>query len=251
MHRVILAAVIVLLVAAAVAWGPGLLQEPAASTAPSPAPSEAPPSPSPTAIPSPAPTARPTATPAPSPTVAPTAFVFTSNDGYSMTIPAGWTATAVGPNDVGLLLGLLGASNPDLASLVRNILDLTHARASMVGGDLRDASAAVPPNVTVLIQPSAGLPLGLVGTVVEQVVNRIPGITGSAGKATVSLPAGDAIRLDYQVRPSSGGAPISLRTFAVVSGSQTFLVTFGAGSDRFSNLQPTFDEMINSLRLGV
>ncbi len=166
-------------------------------------------------------------------------------------MPAGWTASAVGPDDIGLLLGLLGASNPDLATLVRNILDLTHARASMVGGDLRDSSAHVPPNVTVLIQPSAGLPLDLVGTVVEQLVNRIPGVTASATRAKVNLPSGDAIRMDYQVQPASGGGLISLRTFVIVKGDQTFLVTFTAGADLFPVQQPTFDEMVNSLRFGV
>jgi len=166
-------------------------------------------------------------------------------------MPAGWTATAVGPDDVGLLLTLLGASNPDLATLVRNILDLTHARASMVGGDLRDSSARVPPNVTVLIQPSAGLPLDLVGIVVEQLVNRVPGVTGTATKAKVNLPSGDAIRMDYQVQPAGGGGLISLRTFVIVKGDQTFLVTFTAGADLFSAQQPTFDEMVNSLRFGI
>ena len=166
-------------------------------------------------------------------------------------MPAGWNATAVGPNDIELLLTLLGASNPDLATLVRNILDLTHARASMVGGDLRDSSARVPPNVTVLIQPSAGLPLDLVGTVVEQLVNRIPGVTASAAKAKGEPAVGDAIRMDYQVQPAGGGGLISLRTFVIVQGSQTFLVTFTAGSDLFSAQQPTFDEMVNSLRFGV
>ncbi len=168
-----------------------------------------------------------------------------------MTMPAGWTATAVGPDDIGLLLGLLGASNPDLANLVRNILDLTHARASMVGGDLRDSTAHVPPNVTILIQPSAGLPLGLVGTVMEALVNRIPGVTGSPVKANVNLPSGDAIRMDYQVQPAGGGGLIGLRTFVIVKGDQTYLVTFTAGADFFSAQQPTFDEMVNSLRFGV
>jgi hypothetical protein len=103
----------------------------------------------------------------------------------------------------------------------------------------------------VLIQPSAGLPLDLVGTVVEQLVNRIPGVTASATKAKVNLPSGDAIRMDYQVQPAGGGALISLRTFVIVKGDQTYLVTFTAGADLFSAQQPTFDEMVNSLRFGV
>jgi hypothetical protein len=121
----------------------------------------------------------------------------------------------------------------------------------MVGGDLRDSSARLPPNVTVLIQPTGGLPLDLVGTVVEQLVNRIPGTTGSAIKTKVNLPSGDAIRFDYQVQPAGGGALISLRTFVCLSGNQAFLVTFTAGSDHFSDQQPTFDEMVNSLRFGT
>lgn len=173
--------------------------------------------------------------------------MFSNPDGYSMTMPAGWTAIAVGPDDMALLLNLLGTSSPDLASLVQNILDLTHGRPSMVGADLRDTSLAVPPNVTVLIQPSLGLSLDLVAPVVEQVVNRIPGVTGGSTNQKVTLPSGDAVRIDYQVQPASGGATISLRTFVIVRGSQTFLFTFTAASDRFADQQTTFDEMINSL----
>jgi hypothetical protein len=168
-----------------------------------------------------------------------------------MTMPGGWTATAVGPNDIEPLLNLLGASNPDLSNLVRNILDLTHARASMVGGNLRDTSVAVPPNVTVLIQPSGGLPLDFVGPVVEQLVKRIPGVIGSPVRDKVSLPFGDAIRMDYQVQPDGGGAPISLRTFVIVRGGQTFLFTFAASTDHFGDQVPTFDQMINSVQFSV
>ena len=133
---------------------------------------------------------------------------------------------------------------------MRNILNLTGARASMVGGDLHDASVSVPPNVTVLIQPSGGLPLGLVGPVLEQVVARIPGITGGVARQQVTLPTGDAMRLDYQVQPAGGGAPISLQTYAIVRGSNTFLVTFSTTSDHFPDEQSTFDSMINSLQFG-
>jgi hypothetical protein len=164
-----------------------------------------------------------------------------------MTMPAGWTATAIGPNEIGLLLTLLGTSNPDLADLVRNILDITQAQASMVGGDLREASGSVPPNVTVLIQPSGGLPLDFVGPIVEQLVKRIPGVVGSTSRVKVGLPSGDAIRVDYQVQPGNG-ALTTLRTFVIVRGSQTFLVTFGAASDRFADQEPTFNGMIDSLR---
>jgi hypothetical protein len=175
-------------------------------------------------------------------------LVFSSPDGYSLTLPGGWTATALGPNDVEPLLSLLGASNPDLGNLVRNILNLTHARASMVGGNLRDTSAAVPPNVTVLIQPSGGLPLDFVGPIVQQLVKQIPGVTGNPTRDKVSLPSGDAIRMDYQVQPDGGGALIGLRTYVIVRGSQTFLFTFTASADHVADQGPTFDQIIGSLQ---
>ena len=164
-----------------------------------------------------------------------------------MTVPAGWTALAVGPSDMGLLLNLLGNSNPDLAGLVQNILDLTHAQPSMIGADLRDTTIAVPPNVTVLIQPSGGLPLDIVAPIVEQLVNRIPGVVGGQSNQKVSLPSGDAVRIDYQVQPSGSATTMTLRTYVIVRGSQTFLFTFTAASDRVADQQATFDAMIQSL----
>jgi hypothetical protein len=163
-----------------------------------------------------------------------------------MTMPAGWTATPIGANEIDLLINLLGTSNPDLANLVRNILDLTGARPSMVGGDLRDLSVGVPPNVTVIIQPTGG-PVDLVGTIVEQLIKRIPGVVGNTVREKLTLPSGDAIRITYQVQPG-GGALTSLRTFVIVRGTQTFLVTFSASADRFPELESTFNGMIDSLR---
>lgn len=164
-----------------------------------------------------------------------------------MAMPGGWTALAVGTSDMGLLLNLLGSSSPDLAGLVQNILDLTHGQPSMVGGDLRDTSVAVPPNVTVLIQPSGGLPLDFVAPVVEQLVNRIPGVVGGQTNQKVNLPSGDAVSIDYQVQPAGSATTISLRTYVIVRGSRTFLFTFTAASDRLADQQATFDAMISSL----
>jgi hypothetical protein len=165
-----------------------------------------------------------------------------------MTMPPGWTALSIGANDTEAMLQLLGASNPDLASLVRGILDLTQARPSMAGASLRDLSGGVPPNVTVLIQPSGGLPVELVGPLVEQLVKRVPGLAGTPSRLSVSLPAGNAALIDYQVVPSSGGPATSLRTYVLVRGNDTFLVTFTVAADRVPEQQPIFDGMIDSLR---
>jgi hypothetical protein len=105
--------------------------------------------------------------------------------------------------------------------------------------------------VTVLIQPSSGLPLGFVSPVAEQFIRRIPGVTGDVTKTNMTVPAGQTVRFDYTVQPASGGTPVTLQTYLFVQGSNSYLVTFAASSDVFPASQPAFDAIIQSLRFGV
>jgi hypothetical protein len=164
-----------------------------------------------------------------------------------MTIPPLWSAVPLTAGDTDVLLGLLGANNPGLADTVRNTLNATGARPSMVGGQA--GVGGIPPNVTVLVQPSFGASLDLVGPLINQVVSHIPGIHGSPFKVRVNdLQAGPADELDYTVQPSEGSA-LTMRTYVFVHGQNTYLVSFGAASDQFQTALPIFEGMIHSLRL--
>jgi hypothetical protein len=81
---------------------------------------------------------------------------FHSSDGYSFLLPAGWSASEIDAVRNELLMNALHASDASTAMLVDRVLAITHARISMVGGDMHVVSnSASPPNVTVLQDPES------------------------------------------------------------------------------------------------
>lgn len=229
--------------------GPG----PTASGLPSPTRSAVR-TPSPTPRPTPTPTPRPTPSPTPSPTPAPTATTFVSTDGYTITLPPQWAALAVDPEDVGPLLDLLGTQQPEVADLVRTYLDLSGARISMItlDNDPEHAGPGIPPNANILVQSSLGLPLDFVAAGVAEVIGRLPGVTTDVTRERVSLPAGDAIRMTFEVSTEGGTGPTgALVSYLIVRDGDAYVVTFVTLKEQLGRDGPVFDEMIRSLCFGT
>lgn len=234
MRRGLLGILIACFVVATFAWGPTIL-----GLQPSPLPGS-------TADP----TADPTASPSPSRTVDATPLAFFSSDGYTVTLPPGWTASAVGRAQQGILLELLRGSNADLADLVGEILDLSGGEVSMVGGDLGALShGGVPPNVSVLIEPNGGQSGDVLMAATEQLIRRIPGQTGNVARTRVTLGGLPAERFEYSVRLSTGLDQVRLETYTFARGSSTYLITCASSVERFPEQQAMFDGIVKSFHL--
>lgn len=180
----------------------------------------------------------------------PTPMDFASSDGYSVTLPAGWSASSIGRAEQSVLLNLVGGPNPDLADLVRDVLGRTGAEVSMVGGDIRSlADGGVPPNVSVLIAPAGSSTLDSVAGQTEAVIARLKGVTGPVDMNRMPLPAIDSIRFDFLVERSAGATPIRVQTYVVTHGSRTYLISCATSPDRFPAVQASFDAFVRSFHL--
>ncbi len=227
--------------------GPSASGPPSATASPEPTAS-----PSPTPSPSPSPTPSPTPSPSPSPTPEPTPTVFQSADGYSITLPPGWLALPVQESDVDALLDLLGTQQPAVADLVRDYLELSGARVSMVALELGlgGTASALPANANVLIQPSLGLPLSFVSGLVSSVIEQLPSVTGPVTRDIISLPAGEAARLRFEVEVDTGTISVpttALESYILIRGEEAYVVTFVTSADQVAADQPVFDAIIRSL----
>jgi hypothetical protein len=180
----------------------------------------------------------------------PTPAYFTSNDGYAMTIPPGWAATRMTPDETGLALDLLGAADPTLAALAREVVEATGARVSMVGGDLAVAGPdVIPPGVAVLVVPTDGASDDETEELVAELIGGVPR-SGNLAHKVVSLPGGDAHRFELTVGGDTVG-PVTLRLFLFSAGSDAVVVAFAAGAAGWANAAPAFESTIRSLRFGV
>ncbi|MBA3307779.1 MAG: hypothetical protein H0T04_03740, partial [Chloroflexi bacterium] len=131
-------------------------------------------------------------------------------------------------------------------------LELSGARISMVGldGGLGGAAIALPANANVLIQPSLGLPLAFVSGLVSTAIERLPGVTGPVTRDIISLPAGEAARLSFEVEVDTGGASLpttALESYILIRGDDAYVVTFVTSADQVGADRRVFDGIIESL----
>jgi hypothetical protein len=188
--------------------------------------------------------------PATSPTALSTPAFFSSNDGYSLTIPAGWSATRVSPEETSLTLDLLAASDPLLAGLVRSAVDQTGAWVSMVGGDMAASpEGGIPPGVAVLVIPGAGASDDTIEAVVTDLLTNTP-TQGDVRHKVVGTKAGDAHRFLLTVVGDMVG-PVNVRVFLYSAGTNAVVVAFASAEGAPREVASAFDEMLDSLRFGV
>jgi hypothetical protein len=149
------------------------------------------------------------------------------------------------------LLDLLGTQQPAVADLVRDYLQLSNARISMVAleGGL-PGSGGLPANANVLVQSSLGLPLSLVSSFVSSAIGQLPGVVGPVTRETVSLPGGEAARLRFEVQVDVEGTVLpttALESYILIRGEEAYVVTFVTSADQLADDQPVFDGIIQSL----
>jgi hypothetical protein len=188
--------------------------------------------------------------PGTSPAPEATPAFFASNDGYAMTIPAGWTAARVSPDETGLVLDLLGRSDPVLGDLARSAIEQAGAWVSMVGGDLSaNTDGQVPPGVVVLVLPSVGTSDDATEELVLTLIEAVA-VDGGPARKVVGTPAGDAHRFQFSVTGDLVG-PVTIRAFLYSEGSDAVVVAFASAAATWSQVDDVFSSMIRSLRFGV
>jgi hypothetical protein len=184
-----------------------------------------------------------------SPGAVSTPAFFSSNDGYAMTIPAGWTAARVSPEETSLALDLLGATDPALGALARSAVEQAGAWVSMVGGDLSVADGGMPPGVVVLVLPTVGTSDDATEVLVDGLINNAP-LDGRPLHKVIGTPAGDAHRWQFTVTGDAVGS-VTIRAFLFSDGPDAVVVAFASPAASWGELDEVFVSMIRSLHFGV
>jgi hypothetical protein len=196
------------------------------------------PSPSATATPAPTPTASatPSASPSASAAATPAASQATTgrielpDKGFAVTLPDGWQSFPVDPAALQEMADAVGTSSGIGQTLQRAIDSGGITALSLLAYDMADAAPGTR-NVTVLTQPAANIPLSLVESAMK---GQITAVGGTDVKSeTVTLPAGEALRLTYTLAASTAAGEEFTTTqdlYWIQTDKGTIVVT-GTGPD--------------------
>lgn len=187
----------------------------------------------------------PAATPAP----IPSPVQLSSNDGYSLTLPAGWVGSRTNNEDTRAVFEALMAGDPLLGAEASALYQSTDADLSMVAAHASEVGLVPVPSVmAVLVIPSRR------GS--DDTERRLEGILASLGTVTsevervvVAVRAGDARRYDLTV--AGDLITVQLRAYLFTVGGDGFLVLFGSDPAIAAGAASDMEAIVKSLRFGV
>jgi hypothetical protein len=187
----------------------------------------------------------PAATPAP----LPSPVQLSSNDGYSLTLPAGWVGSRANNEDTRAVFEVLAAGDPLLGAEASALYESTDADLSMVAVDGSEVGLVpVPSFMGMVVIPSRR------GS--EDTELRLEGILATLGTVTseiertvVSVRAGDARRYDLTV--AGDLVTVQLRAYLFTVGNDGFIVLFGSDPAFAAGAASNMEAIVKSLRFGV
>jgi hypothetical protein len=170
-------------------------------------------------------------------------------DGYEMVLPAGWSGVAVDALETEGLIEAVEAANVGLGDRIEEVLGTSEVRVSAIAikGLVEDK---VPPVLLVLAEPVAGRKNHVIKEDVSERIGNLPGLSGGLAPHDVQLPAAKGVRYDFTIFDPDLGE-ILVRSWLFRYGSWVYLVNFVVSADLAEDAALEFDEIQDSLRLGV
>ena len=176
-------------------------------------------------------------------------------EGFAVALPASWQKVDADSEMLAGALEALRRQSPELASLLANAGgSLASSELRFLAFDLGAESLAdgFPANLSVLRRPvGAHMSLEEFGTSNVRELGRVAQVCGPVQRETVRLPAGEALRLRYQLSVDSReGSRFDrcLTQFLLVRGRQGYILTFStvpAGQEKY---EPIFEQIGRSFR---
>ena len=170
-------------------------------------------------------------------------------DGYTLSVPGGWSIMAVGRAQEDQFLDAVEGSHPGVAERMSGVLAGTRARVSAIAADM-SLDADLSPVMIILAQPTNGERVRAVKTRVRQQISDLPGRSGTVLKNDVHFPAASGAQFDYSLEDADLGQ-LRVRSYLFRYLSQAYLVSFVASADEFEAAESVFAAMAMSLRFGV
>lgn|GEM_PF-2872620 len=178
---------------------------------------------------------------------------FSSNDGYALTLPAGWIATKTNGNASRDAFGQLEQQDAALAADATTVMDATGAHLSMAGVDTADLAGltegTLPRGVVIMVMSTNGASDDETQQELGGIVDALGTLNGPVTQGVASVAAGDAHTYDFVV--TGDGMSIHARAYLFTVGDDGVIVLFGADPSVVLVDDSDVLSIIKSLRFGV
>jgi hypothetical protein len=172
-----------------------------------------------------------------------------SNDGYSLTLPAGWVGGRTNNEATRAVLAAISGDDPLLGTEASALYGATDADLSMVAADGSEVGLVPVPSVmAILVIPSQR---GSDDTQrrVEDILAGLATATSEVERTVASVRAGDAQRYDLTV--AGDLLTVQLRIYLFTVGDDGFIVLFGSDPAIAAGAASDMEAIVKSLRFGV
>jgi hypothetical protein len=187
----------------------------------------------------------PTATQAP----APSPVQVSSNDGYTLTLPAGWVGGRTNNDATRAVFEALTGRDSLLGVEAQQLYDGTDADLSMVAVDSDELAAVpVPPVMAILVIPSQRSSQDTEQRV-DDTLAGLTTLTSEIERTVTSVRAGDAQRYDLTV--AGDVLTVQLRLYLFTIGDDGIIVLFGSDPAVAVDAAADMEAIVKSLRFGV
>ncbi len=187
--------------------------------------------------------------PATSPVPVPSPVQLSSNDGYSLTLPAGWVGSRTNNEATRAVFETITVGDPLLGVEASALYEGTDADLSMIAVDGSEVGLAPVPSVmAILVIPSRR---GSEDTEqrVEDILESLVTVTSEVERTVASVRAGDAQRYDLTV--AGDLVTVQLRAYLFTVGDDGFIVLFGSDPTLAASAAADMEAIVKSLRFGV
>lgn len=184
-----------------------------------------------------------TAAPAPSP------VQVSSNDGYTLTLPAGWVGTRTNAEVTRNAFAALTLGDDLLGGEASALYEATDADLSMVAADATEIGLTPWPCVmAILVIPSQR---GSDDTEqrIDDILANLTTATSEVERTVTSVRAGDAQRYDLTV--AGDVLTVQLRLYLFTVGDDGIIVLFGSDPALAGDASADMEAIVKSLRFGV
>ena len=141
--------------------------------------------------------------------------------GFAITLPAGWTRIDLQSGDLEQIMAAAGADNPEMAELYSAQIQTMLASGLVIFAFGPDITTGT--NLNVLSLPSMGMNLDLLEQANLAQLKTLA--EGEVSTERVTLPAGEALHLRYNIKSANQPAPPTIDQYLVLMGDRQLMVS--------------------------
>jgi hypothetical protein len=179
----------------------------------------------------------------------PSPVEISSNDGYSLTLPAGWIGARTYNVATRSVMDAITAGDPLLGTEARALFDDSDADLSMVAVDTAEIDLVPVPSVMAIMLIPSRRGADDTERRVDAMLGNLTTLTSEVDRSVTSVRAGDADRYDLTV--SGDLLTVQLRMYLFTVGDDGIIVLFGSDPAFAVGAASDMEAIVKSLRFGV